>query len=181
MTSYTPKTYASGDTLPATDMTALNAAVGSLATESVAVVPRSRIGSGTPAAGMYVDGGTGAWEALPTGGGGGTTPGAWQTYTLIAGLTVEDPADQPAWRDMGDGTVQVYTGRVLNGTGGQLAAFASYVEAPAGFPTLTRQSDTWNNLQVRATGVLVTKSAVNVDAQLPPSGQGNVYVFRVDA
>ena len=61
MTSYTPKTYASGDTLPATDMTALNAAVGSLATESVAVVPRSRIGSGTPAAGMYVDGGTGAW------------------------------------------------------------------------------------------------------------------------
>ena len=53
MTSYTPKTYASGDTLPATDMTALNAAVGSLATESVAVVPRARIGSGTPAAGMY--------------------------------------------------------------------------------------------------------------------------------
>ena len=77
MTSYTPKTYASGDTLPATDMTALNAAVGSLATESVAVVPRSRIGSGTPAAGMYVDGGTGAWTALPTpGGDGGSDPTA---------------------------------------------------------------------------------------------------------
>ena len=113
--------------------------------------------------------------------GGGGTAGPWTPYTLIAGLTVEDPNDQPAWRDMGDGTVQVYTGRVLNGTGGQLAAFASYVEAPAGFPTLTRQSDTWNNLQVRVTGVLVTKSAVNVDAQLPPSGQGNVYVFRVGA
>ena len=76
MTSYTPKTYASGDTLPATDMTALNAAVGSLATESVAVVPRARIGTGTPAAGMYVDGGTGAWTALPTGGGGGSDPTA---------------------------------------------------------------------------------------------------------
>ena len=76
MTSYTPKTYASGDTLPATDMTALNAAVGSLATESVAVVPRARIGSGTPAAGMYVDGGTGAWTALPDPGGGGSDPTA---------------------------------------------------------------------------------------------------------
>ena len=76
MTSYTPKTYASGDTLPAADMTAINAAVGSLATESVAVVPRARIGSGTPAAGMYVDGGTGAWTALPIGGGGGSDPTA---------------------------------------------------------------------------------------------------------
>jgi hypothetical protein len=32
----------------------------------------AQIGSGTPAAGTYVDGGTGAWTTLPDGGGGGT-------------------------------------------------------------------------------------------------------------
>ena len=86
MTSYTPKTYASGDTLPATDMTAINAAVGSLATESVAVVPRARIGTGTPAAGMYVDGGTGAWTALPTGGGSDPTAVKLTGDQTVAGV-----------------------------------------------------------------------------------------------
>ena len=176
MTSYTPKTYASGDTLPAADMTALNAAVGSLATESVAVVPRARIGTGTPAAGMYVDGGTGAWTALPTGGGGGTTPGAWQTYTLEAGHTVDSSADNPAWRDMNDGTVQVYCGRVVAGS--TVAANATYVVTPAGFPALVRQSDFSNNIQIRTNGTLVTKSGAATGGQMPPNGQGNVFTVR---
>lgn len=32
------------------------------------VVPRAQLGTGTPSAGRYVDGGTGAWTALPSGG-----------------------------------------------------------------------------------------------------------------
>lgn len=34
------------------------------------VLATGRLGSGTPAAGTYVDGGTGAWTTLPAGGGG---------------------------------------------------------------------------------------------------------------
>jgi hypothetical protein len=34
------------------------------------VLATARLGSGTPAAGTYVDGGTGAWTTLPAGGGG---------------------------------------------------------------------------------------------------------------
>lgn len=177
MTSYTPKTYASGDTLPATDVTALNAAVGSLATESVAVVPRARIGTGTPAAGMYVDGGTGAWTALPTGGGGGGAPGAWQDYVLDAGHTVDSAADTPKWRNMNDGTVQVYCGRVLAGSA--VTANATYVAPPAGFPALARQADFSNNIQIRVNGTLVSKGAAAAGGQMPPSGQGNVFTVKL--
>lgn len=113
MTSYTPKTYVTGDTLPAADMTTLSAATGSLAGETAALqstkapinnptftgtvsgvtkamvglgnvdntadasktlaasqitsgtLAVAQIGTGTPASGAYVDGGTGAWTALP--------------------------------------------------------------------------------------------------------------------
>jgi hypothetical protein len=47
------------------------------------VLATGRLGSGTPAAGTYVDGGTGAWTTLPAGGGGGAeafvTKAKWLT------------------------------------------------------------------------------------------------------
>lgn len=111
-----------------------------------------------------------AWEALPTGGGGGTAPGAWQTYTLEAGHTVDSSADNPAWRDMNDGTVQVYCGRVL--AGDAVAAHATYVVTPAGFPALVRQSDFSNNIQIRTNGTLVTKSAAAAGGADAPERAG---------
>ena len=72
MTSYTPiGTKVPGNTLAAAEVNRLDVAVASLAGESTAQVPTSRLGSGTPGAGRYVDGATGAWTDLPTGGGGG--------------------------------------------------------------------------------------------------------------
>ena len=47
------------------------------------VLATARIGSGTPAAGKYVDGATGAWTTLPSGGGGSSTWGSI-TGTLSA-------------------------------------------------------------------------------------------------
>lgn len=177
MTSYTPISKASGDTLSAAEVTTMSAAVGSLAGESVAIVPRARIGTGTPGAGKYVDGGTGAWTDLPTGGGGGTAPGAWQEYVLDAGHTVDSSADNPKWRNMNDGTVQVYCGRVL--AGAAVAANATYVATPAGFPALARQADFSNNIQIRVNGTLVSKSAASAGGQMPPNGQGNVFTVKL--
>ena len=72
MTSYTPiGTKVPGNTLAAAEVNRLDVAVASLAGESTAQVPPSRLGSGTPGPGRYVDGATGAWTDLPAGGGGG--------------------------------------------------------------------------------------------------------------
>lgn len=49
------------------------------------VVPKEKIGTGTPAAGHYVDGGTGEWTELPAGQAGATindaTPSTTQVYS----------------------------------------------------------------------------------------------------
>ena len=45
----------------------------------------AQIGTGTPAAGTYVDGGTGAWTPLPAGGSGGSDP--WTYYVASAETT----------------------------------------------------------------------------------------------
>ena len=177
MASYTPITKASGDTLSAAEVTTLSGAVGTLATESTAVIARARLGTGTAQAGRYVDGGTGAWTDLPAGGGGGTAPGPWNDYVLDAGHTTDSPADTPKWRNMNDGTVQIYCGRVL--AGAAVSANATYVATPAGFPALARQADFSNNIQVRVNGTLVTKSAAAAGGQMPPNGQGNVFAVKI--
>lgn len=53
---------------------------------SFGTVPLANLGSGTPAAGEYVDGGTGAWTALPGAGGGspGGSPGQIQFNSASA-------------------------------------------------------------------------------------------------
>jgi hypothetical protein len=51
------------------------------------VLAVGRLGSGSPAAGMYVDGGTGAWTVLPEGGGGGAGPTVKFTATRTATST----------------------------------------------------------------------------------------------
>ena len=69
MTSYTPiGTKVPGDELAAAEVNQLDVAVTSLAEESTAQISPSRLGSGTPGAGQYVDGATGEWTDLPTGG-----------------------------------------------------------------------------------------------------------------
>lgn len=74
MTSYTPiGTKVPGDELAAAEVNQLDVAVTSLAEESTAQIAPSRLGSGTPGAGQYVDGATGEWTDLPTGGGGDGT------------------------------------------------------------------------------------------------------------
>lgn len=77
---------------------------------------------------------------------------------------------------MNDGTVQVYCGRVL--AGDAVSANATYVVTPAGFPTLARQADFSNNIQIRVNGTPVTKGAAAAGGQMPPSGQGNVFTVR---
>jgi len=65
------------------------------------VFPNARLGTGTPAAGTYVDGGTGAWTALP----GGTVT----SVSATAPLHVTTPTTTPALTiDQANGTTPGY-------------------------------------------------------------------------
>lgn len=106
-----------------------------------------------------------------------SAPGAWQEYVLDAGHTVDSSADSPKRWNVNDGTVRVYCGRVLAGSA--VAANATYVAAPAGFPALARQAGFSNNIQIRVNGTLVSKGAAAAGGQMPPSGQGNVFTVEL--
>lgn len=167
----TPTAHTATHAAGGADELALSAAQ---TTSGVFAVGRLGLGDASSATVLYGDG---TWKTAPTGGGGGTAPGAWQDYVLDAGHTVDSAADNPKWRNMNDGTVQVYCGRVLAGPA--VSAYATYVATPAGFPALARQADFSNNIQIRVDGSLVLKGAAAAGGQIPGYGQGNVFTVMV--